>query len=170
MSRFLPPISRRQAVKTVGATLAAAPLAHLLACSSSPGPPARAAQAARTPEGRALHADPGADLRADVRRFLGLLRPDIREGKAGAALVLTMTVLDARTCAPIAGAAVDVWNASPSGDYSSGKAPLTAAHTYLRGVQMTDAEGVAAMTTLYPGWYKGRCEPRARQGARRRAW
>ena len=28
--------------------------------------------------------------------------------------------------------------------------------TYLRGIQTTDANGQAAFTTIYPGWYAGR--------------
>jgi len=160
MSRFLPPISRRQAVKTVGATLAAAPFAHLVACSSD-SPVVTGAGGAGGADGGGGTKIPHCTLTPELTYSptwvdLGLLRPDIREGKAGATLVLTMTVLDSRTCTPLAGAAIDVWNASPLGDYSTGKPPLTAASTFLRGVQMTDAEGVVVMTTLYPGWYKGR--------------
>jgi len=162
MSRILPPISRRQAVKAVGATLAAAPLAHLLACSSNGSPEVAGTGGAGGAGGtgtKVAHCTLTPELTyAPTWRDLGLLRADIREGLAGAKLVLTMTVLDSRTCAPIAGAAVDVWNTRPTGQYSTGKAPLTASTTYLRGVQMTDAEGVAVMTTLYPGWYKSRSQ------------
>jgi protocatechuate 3,4-dioxygenase beta subunit len=44
------------------------------------------------------------------------------------------------------------------GSYSSGdtEASPTDDGTYLRGAQITDANGVAQFTTVYPGWYRGR--------------
>jgi protocatechuate 3,4-dioxygenase beta subunit len=165
MSRVAPPISRRQAVKTVGAALAAAPLAHVFACGSTPGGESSGMGGGTSGTGSAggegvtkvPHCHLAPELtHAPTYRDIGLLRADLREGAEGAALVLTLRVLDARTCEPLAGAAVDVWNASPRGHYSSCKAPLTPADTYLRGVQIADAEGVVVMTTLYPGWYKDR--------------
>src|SRR5262245_36112838 len=49
---------------------------------------------------------------------LDRLRSDITEGKEGTALELTMQVLAADGCAPLANAAVDVWHCDPAGDYS----------------------------------------------------
>src|SRR6478752_6935634 len=40
------------------------------------------------------------------------LRRDITEGLPGAPLALRLTVLDAATCKPVKGAAVDIWHAS----------------------------------------------------------
>ncbi len=82
------------------------------------------------------------------------VRRDIREGKAGAPLALRLTVLDVSTCKPIKGAAVDVWHCDAAGAYSGTGARSTA--RFLRGIQRTDANGLALFRTIYPGWYPGR--------------
>jgi protocatechuate 3,4-dioxygenase beta subunit len=82
------------------------------------------------------------------------VRRDIREGHPGVPLALRVTVVDASTCKAIKGAAVDIWHCDASGAYSGvGQA---AGGTFLRGIQRTDAKGVATFTTIYPGWYPGR--------------
>jgi protocatechuate 3,4-dioxygenase beta subunit len=45
-----------------------------------------------------------------------------------------------------------------SGSYSAGvqEASPSDDGTYLRGAQVTDANGIAQFTTVYPGWYRGR--------------
>ena len=87
------------------------------------------------------------------------IRSDPADGttQAGVPLTLTMVVVRADgDCAPVAGAAVDVWHANAAGTYSDVAGEGTAGHRYLRGVQVTDAAGRAAFTTIYPGWYAGR--------------
>src|SRR5438876_504308 len=64
------------------------------------------------------------------------------------------TVLDASTCRPIKGAAVDIWHCDAGGSYS-GVGQVTG-RTFLRGIQRTNAAGVATFQTIYPGWYPGR--------------
>ena len=83
------------------------------------------------------------------------LRRNITEGKPGAPLTLRLAVVDASTCRPVKGAAVDVWHADASGVYS-GFGAGSANRTFLRGIQRTDASGVATFETVYPGWYPGR--------------
>jgi protocatechuate 3,4-dioxygenase beta subunit len=83
------------------------------------------------------------------------LRRDIREGHPGAELSLHLTVLNAATCKPIKGAAVDIWHADAAGNYS-GFGSDTSSRTFLRGIQKTDKNGLAVFTTVYPGWYQGR--------------
>jgi protocatechuate 3,4-dioxygenase beta subunit len=83
------------------------------------------------------------------------LRRDIREGHAGTLLTLRLRVLDASTCKPIRNAAVDIWHCDANGDYS-GFGNATGNRTFLRGVQRTDATGLAVFKTIYPGWYRGR--------------
>ena len=83
------------------------------------------------------------------------LRRDIREGHPGTRLSLQLRVLNAATCKPITGAAVDIWHADAAGNYS-GFGFDTSSRTFLRGIQKTDKNGLAVFTTIYPGWYQGR--------------
>jgi protocatechuate 3,4-dioxygenase beta subunit len=83
------------------------------------------------------------------------LRRDIREGHPGTLLTLALTVLNASTCKPIKGAAVDIWHADAAGNYSGFSSDMSS-RTFLRGIQKTNAAGVAHFTTIYPGWYSGR--------------
>jgi protocatechuate 3,4-dioxygenase beta subunit len=93
---------------------------------------------------------------------LHVVRRDITEGKQGVPLQLDLQVVDATSCQPVAGAAIDIWHADALGVYSgvvplgpSSSAPSTSG-TFLRGVQNTGAGGVATFETIYPGWYMGR--------------
>lgn len=81
------------------------------------------------------------------------VRRNITEGKPGVPLELRLSVVDASTCRAIRGAAVDVWHCDASGSYSGVNG---AASRYLRGIQRTNAKGLATFTTIYPGWYPGR--------------
>ena len=83
------------------------------------------------------------------------VRRNITDGKPGTPLVVRTIVVDASTCRPIKGAAVDIWHADASGVYS-GFGAGAANRTFLRGVQRTDARGLARFRTIYPGWYPGR--------------
>ena len=81
------------------------------------------------------------------------MRRDIREGHAGITMLLKTTVVDASTCKPIRGAAVDVWHCDAAGVYSGVNGNTG---TFLRGIQRTDAKGLATFVTIFPGWYQGR--------------
>jgi protocatechuate 3,4-dioxygenase beta subunit len=83
------------------------------------------------------------------------VRRNITEGRPGAPLVLRLLVVDASTCRPIKGAAVDIWHADAGGVYS-GFGSGARNRTFMRGVQKTDARGLARFSTVYPGWYRGR--------------
>jgi protocatechuate 3,4-dioxygenase beta subunit len=83
------------------------------------------------------------------------LRRNITEGRAGSPLQLRAFVVNASTCKPIGGAAVDIWHADAAGEYS-GFGAGAASRTFMRGVQKTDAKGLALFRTVYPGWYQGR--------------
>jgi len=63
--------------------------------------------------------------------------------------------VDASTCRPIKGAAVDIWHADAGGVYS-GFGAGSSNRTFMRGLQKTDANGIATFQTVYPGWYQGR--------------
>jgi protocatechuate 3,4-dioxygenase beta subunit len=79
------------------------------------------------------------------------VRRDVREGKPGTLLTLKLSVLDVSTCKPIKGAAVDIWHCDAVGNYAA-----VSNKTFMRGIQKTDAKGVATFKTVYPGWYQGR--------------
>jgi protocatechuate 3,4-dioxygenase beta subunit len=99
-----------------------------------------------------------------------LLRQDITEGKPGLPLRLRLGVvqMSGQTCTPLANAAVDIWHCDAQGYYSgvSSNVPgpdanpdlaaQAASQVFLRGVQLTDENGIAEFETIYPGWYIGR--------------
>jgi protocatechuate 3,4-dioxygenase beta subunit len=62
------------------------------------------------------------------------------------------------SCTPLSGAQVDVWHCDALGVYSdvSEMGFNTTGQKFLRGYQVTDSNGKAAFTTIYPGWYQGR--------------
>jgi protocatechuate 3,4-dioxygenase beta subunit len=82
-------------------------------------------------------------------------RRNITDGHPGAPLLLRTRVVDASTCRPIKNAAVDIWHADAAGVYS-GFGSGASSRTFMRGVQRTNAKGVAEFRTVYPGWYQGR--------------
>jgi protocatechuate 3,4-dioxygenase beta subunit len=90
--------------------------------------------------------------------YLGLekIRKNVTEGKAGVRLDLHVTIVDASNCEPIEGVAVDIWHCDAVGVYSGFSAEGTSGKTYLRGVRLTDVDGLASFRTIYPGWYQGR--------------
>jgi protocatechuate 3,4-dioxygenase beta subunit len=83
------------------------------------------------------------------------VRRDIREGHPGTLLTLKLKVVNASTCKPIKNAAVDIWHCDAAGDYS-GFGGGASSRTFLRGIQKTNAQGIATFLTIYPGWYQGR--------------
>ena len=82
-------------------------------------------------------------------------RRNITEGRPGTPLTLRATVVDASTCKPIGGAVVDIWHCDAAGIYS-GFGQGSGNRTFMRGIQRTDAAGLATFQTVYPGWYRGR--------------
>jgi protocatechuate 3,4-dioxygenase beta subunit len=83
------------------------------------------------------------------------LRRNITEGRPGVPLTLRLAVVDASTCKPIRGAVVDIWHADAGGVYS-GFGAGSGNRTFMRGIQKTDASGIAVFQSVYPGWYAGR--------------
>jgi len=116
---------------------------------------------------------------------LNLVRRDVREDRKGAALTLGLRVVDAAG-QPIKGAAVDIWHCDADGTYSgfvsssaasngggqggpppggqggpppggqAGAATPNDPSTFLRGTQLSDADGALSFVAVYPGWYQGR--------------
>jgi protocatechuate 3,4-dioxygenase beta subunit len=84
-----------------------------------------------------------------------LIRSDIREGKSGTTLTLTITVVNTNnSCAPVENAQVEIWQCDAAGNYSQYGSQT--AQTFLRGLQTTNSNGEVTFTTIYPGWYQGR--------------
>ena len=92
------------------------------------------------------------------------IRSDIREDREGTLLRLAFRVREAESCKPIENAVVDIWHCDALGSYSGfesgdggppGSEPSTDS-TFLRGAQVTNADGIVEFKTVYPGWYQGR--------------
>ena len=106
-------------------------------------------------------------------RDASLEREDITEDRPGVALRLGLRLVTAAEGVPLAGVPVEIWHADHEGRYSGFK-PFRAQpgqvvtsdsvprdivapdETFLRGVQRTDARGLCAFHTIYPGWYSSR--------------
>ena len=94
------------------------------------------------------------------------IRRDIREDRDGARLRLALRVRDGASCEPLPDAVVDIWHADAGGAYSGfdggaggpggGGGEAQTDSRYLRGAQVTNADGIVEFTTIYPGWYPGR--------------
>jgi protocatechuate 3,4-dioxygenase beta subunit len=69
---------------------------------------------------------------------------------------LHVTIVDSSSCKPIEGVAVDIWHCDAVGVYSGFSGEGTSGKSFLRGVRLTDAGGLASFRTIYPGWYRGR--------------
>ncbi len=91
----------------------------------------------------------------------GVLRSDIRpsfggSGNAapGVPFWLTLNLVNVnKNCAPLAGYAIYIWHCDRDGKYSLYDLPN---EDFLRGVQVTDANGRVTFTTIIPGCYMGR--------------
>jgi protocatechuate 3,4-dioxygenase beta subunit len=91
------------------------------------------------------------------------IRVDPATGKisAGAPLALQFNfsrVTPNGHCVVLPAAQVDIWHCDALGTYSdvSDRTADTRGQLFLRGYQVSDAQGVVRFTTIYPGWYRGR--------------
>ena len=90
------------------------------------------------------------------------VRSDIRDGKTGYQMDITITLSNSNAnCAALAGAIVDIWHCDAEGNYSEyGGTGMQATNYqsvhFLRGRQVTDANGQVKFTSIFPGWYSGR--------------
>ncbi len=84
------------------------------------------------------------------------IRRDVTEDRPGLPLRLEIQVVDSSSCEPLENAAVDIWHCDALGVYSAIESAGTEDETFLRGVQLTGADGVATFKTIFPGWYPGR--------------
>ena len=89
------------------------------------------------------------------------VRQNIVEDRVGAPLRMAVRVMRVDDgCAPLKDAVVDVWHTDADGVYSGYPGQPggqdTSGRTFLRGTQVTDADGIVLFDTIYPGWYPGR--------------
>ena len=172
-------VSRRQALRGLGLGVAAVGLA---ACgsdgTSSPratASPSTTANASASPGGAAITVSqeipdetagpyPGDGSNGpNVLTESGVVRSDLRSsfgeysGTAeGVPMTLELVVRDlANGGAPFAGVAVYVWHCDREGRYSLYSDGVTD-QNYLRGVQVSDAQGRVRFTSIFPACYSGR--------------
>ena len=149
-------LNRRQALAGLGTVS----LAALLAACDGDEEPSPSAGEATTEAGDTADALDGAqsctltpELTEGPYYFdVDKIRADIREDKEGTTLRLAIRVRDAASCDPLPNCVVDIWHCDAVGSYSG----FNEEGTFLRGAQVTNANGIVEFTTVYPGWYMGR--------------
>jgi len=88
------------------------------------------------------------------------IRTDSSDGSLQQGITLYLLIhvygMNNGLCFPVGRAKVDIWHANSLGLYSSVNEMGTTGKNFLRGYQLTDKNGTARFTTIYPGWYPGR--------------
>jgi len=144
-------LTRREALGAVSA--AGAALAF--GCGDSPTSPSSTMTSATTTSTNTACAVTPTETVGPYPSLVDLFRSDIREGKNGTQLALTIRVVNASNgCAAVPNANVEIWHVDAVGDYSQYGTQRT--QTFLRGIQTTNSNGEVTFTTIYPGWYQGR--------------
>jgi protocatechuate 3,4-dioxygenase beta subunit len=96
----------------------------------------------------------------DLTENTAFFRKAVNETKTGAVLNLKLRIVGAANCLPMKNVRVNIWHCDKDGVYSGYAGGMnpggTVGSTYCRGYQFTDNNGVAAFTTIFPGWYSGR--------------
>lgn len=95
------------------------------------------------------------DLTANPTFF----RQDVRETKTGVQLNIKLKIIGSANCEPMPNVRVNIWHCDKDGLYSGYSQPNNqgqAGLTYLRGYQMTNANGEVEFISIFPGWYTGR--------------
>ena len=91
-------------------------------------------------------------MRSDIRSSFGTSTTTA----PGVPLVLTITLVNSNmACAPLEGYAIYIWHCNRDGNYSLYSSGVQN-ENYLRGVQVTDANGQVTFTTIFPACYSGR--------------
>lgn len=97
-------------------------------------------------------------------RGSAIQRTSIADGKTGLPLNIKIIVKNVNNnCAVLANAIVDIWHCDKDGYYSgySNTGYLgtqnNSSLVFCRGRQVSDSNGEVSFTSIYPGWYSGRC-------------
>jgi protocatechuate 3,4-dioxygenase beta subunit len=116
--------------------MGAAGAAMALGCGGSPASPS-STSGGSTPSNAACAVTPSETV-GPYPSLTDLFRGDIREGKSGTVLTLTIRVVDvSAACAAVPGANVEVWHVDAAGQYS--QYGSQAERTFLRGIQTTNS-------------------------------
>jgi protocatechuate 3,4-dioxygenase beta subunit len=91
--------------------------------------------------------------RADLTA--GATDPGVTQG-VPLRLALNVYAVRGGECTALHGAQVDLWHASATGLYSDEAMLHTGGQRFLRGYQVTDANGTVSFATVFPGWYPDR--------------
>jgi protocatechuate 3,4-dioxygenase beta subunit len=99
----------------------------------------------------------------NVLALSGIVRSDIRSSfgsstttAPGVPLTLTIKLANVNSsCAALSGYAIYIWHCNRDGNYSLYSSGVQN-ENYLRGVQVTDANGEVTFTTIFPACYSGR--------------
>lgn len=175
-------VSRRGILSVVGIGLGAATLAACSAAATTAVSPSAtrtstpAPSATSTPTPAATFALPAGEIPdetagpypgdgsngPDVLEQSGIVRRDLTSSIGGGAtaegvpLTFTLRITDmASGDAPFVGVAVYAWHCDAAGQYSMYSSGIEN-ETYLRGVQVADADGQVTFTSIVPGCYTGR--------------
>ena len=147
---------RRRALRALGGAGAWLAAGHAMGQATSHAAPSGVPACVLTP------AQTEGPYFVDERLERSDIRADPASGavKAGALLTLDLAIfaVDGARCMPAAGAIVDVWHCDAAGVYSDANdmSFSTRGSKFLRGYQVTDANGRVRFTTIYPGAYPGR--------------
>lgn len=154
------PVGRRTVLIATGTTAAA-----LAVGAAAPGAASASAPTTQAPDTAPAAAAAVCTLTKEMTEgpyYLdgALVRSDVTEGKPGVPLKLALTVVNS-ACTPVSNALVEIWHTDALGEYSgyvgANGHNESDDRTFLRGGVLTNAGGVASLTTIYPGWYRGRC-------------
>lgn len=158
MQKLTAPFKRRRLLSLLGSTAAVSVVGDLYAQSreENPASSVNAAFCIVKPEQTEGPYFVDEKLqRSDLR-----LDPTDNSIRSGVPLRLTLRLssVAGNSCGPLAGAVVDVWHNDAQGEYSDVRDRKydNRGRKFLRGYQLTDANGVASFLTVYPGWYPGR--------------
>ncbi len=161
-------LSRREVLGFLGGTAAVSLVGCLRGQSASVEPMGMSTQ---TPTRMAIATTPSCVVRPQQTEgpyFVDekLNRSDIRSDPSDGAvkpgmplrLVFHVSQMNGGSCTPLTGATVDIWHCDALGVYSdvTDRSFSTVGKKFLRGYQVTDANGTVEFVTIYPGWYPGR--------------
>ncbi|KAL5376451.1 hypothetical protein DPSP01_010461 [Paraphaeosphaeria sporulosa] len=94
------------------------------------------------------------------------IRSKLVDDQKGIPLHLDIQLVDVNNCHPMKDVFLELWSANSTGVYSGAMSPINGLNgatdtsnlnkSFLRGLQVTSADGVAQFETTFPGHYDGR--------------